>query len=80
MNSRFVTGFFLGGIPWYVGAFIALCVQVDYREKPGYIACAIAVSSRNMPVDYSFTETCAILLLPGWLNGPSYSIIMKGLR
>ncbi|KAH9797745.1 hypothetical protein KPL71_005970 [Citrus sinensis] len=38
----FIIGFFLGGIPWYVGAFIALCAQVDYREKPGYIACAIA--------------------------------------
>ncbi|XP_065877524.1 large ribosomal subunit protein eL20z-like isoform X2 [Euphorbia lathyris] len=38
----FIVGFFLGGIPWYVGTFILLCVQVDYREKPGYVACAIA--------------------------------------
>ncbi|KDP37962.1 hypothetical protein JCGZ_04605 [Jatropha curcas] len=38
----FIVGFFLGGIPWYVGTFIVLCVQVDYREKAGYVACAIA--------------------------------------
>ncbi|KAF5736322.1 hypothetical protein HS088_TW14G00462 [Tripterygium wilfordii] len=38
----FIIGFFLGGIPWYVGTFILLCVRVDYREKPGYVACAIA--------------------------------------
>ncbi|KAM1008255.1 hypothetical protein PS1_004675 [Malus domestica] len=38
----FIAGFFLGGIPWYVGTFILLCVQVDYREKPGYVACTIA--------------------------------------
>ncbi|XP_052200521.1 60S ribosomal protein L18a-like protein [Diospyros lotus] len=38
----FLIGFFLGGIPWYVGAFILLCVRVDYREKPGLIACTIA--------------------------------------
>ncbi|BBH01088.1 Ribosomal protein L18ae/LX family protein, partial [Prunus dulcis] len=38
----FIIGFFLGGIPWYVGTFILLCVRVDYREKPGYVACTIA--------------------------------------
>ncbi|XP_028102925.1 60S ribosomal protein L18a-like protein [Camellia sinensis] len=39
----FIIGFFLGAIPWYVGAVILLCVRtVDYREKPGYIACTIA--------------------------------------
>ncbi|KAJ8762069.1 hypothetical protein K2173_006733 [Erythroxylum novogranatense] len=38
----FFFGFFLGGIPWYVGAFVLLCVRVDYREKPGYVACTIA--------------------------------------
>ncbi|KAF8413586.1 hypothetical protein HHK36_001577 [Tetracentron sinense] len=43
--GRFIIGFFLGAVPWYVGAFIILCVQVDYREKPGFIACTIAVSS-----------------------------------
>ncbi|XP_057458094.1 60S ribosomal protein L18a-like protein [Lotus japonicus] len=37
----FILGFFLGGIPWYVGAIIMLCSRVDYREKPGYIACIV---------------------------------------
>ncbi|OVA05910.1 Ribosomal protein L18a [Macleaya cordata] len=38
----FIIGFFLAAIPWYVGAFILLCVRIDYREKPGLIACTIA--------------------------------------
>ncbi|KAJ4976071.1 hypothetical protein NE237_001177 [Protea cynaroides] len=39
----FITGFFLVAIPWYVGAIILVCVRrVDYREKPGLIACTIA--------------------------------------
>lgn len=42
--ARFLIGFFFGGIPWYIGTLILLCVRVDYREKPGYIACTIAVS------------------------------------
>ncbi|XP_050214627.1 60S ribosomal protein L18a-like protein [Mercurialis annua] len=37
----FILGFIFGGIPWYIGTFILLFVQVDYREKPGYVACAI---------------------------------------
>ncbi|PKA62500.1 60S ribosomal protein L18a-1 [Apostasia shenzhenica] len=42
----FIVGFFLAAIPWYVGAFVLLCVRrFDYREKPGYIACTIAVSA-----------------------------------
>ncbi|KAF8391097.1 hypothetical protein HHK36_023397 [Tetracentron sinense] len=41
-TSRFIVGFFLAAVPWYVGAFILLCVRVDYREKPGFIACTIA--------------------------------------
>lgn len=38
-------GFLFGGIPWYLGAFIVLVTSVDHREKAGYIACSIAVSS-----------------------------------
>ncbi|XP_027342507.1 60S ribosomal protein L18a-like protein [Abrus precatorius] len=38
----FILGFFLAAIPWYVGAIIMLCSRVDYREKPGYIACMVA--------------------------------------
>jgi hypothetical protein len=45
LKQRFIAGFFLAAIPWYVGAFILICVRVhDYREKPGYVACTIAVS------------------------------------
>ncbi|KAF2951568.1 hypothetical protein DAI22_01g272400 [Oryza sativa Japonica Group] len=41
----FIIGFFLAAIPWYIGAFVLICVRVhDYREKPGYVACTIAVS------------------------------------
>lgn len=49
LSCRFIVGFFFGGIPWYVGAFVALCVRVDDREKPGYVACAIAVSAHCLP-------------------------------
>ncbi|CAN0921661.1 60S ribosomal protein L18a-like protein [Linum grandiflorum] len=38
----FIIGFFIGGIPWYIGALVLLFAQVDYREKPGYVACVIA--------------------------------------
>ncbi|XP_044473818.1 60S ribosomal protein L18a-like protein isoform X2 [Mangifera indica] len=38
----FIIGFFLGGIPWYVGLFVLLCARIDPREKPGYITCTIA--------------------------------------
>ncbi|KAK7245689.1 hypothetical protein RIF29_40538 [Crotalaria pallida] len=38
----FITGFFIGGVPWYIGTFILLCIQMDYREKPGLIACTVA--------------------------------------
>ncbi|PIA41567.1 hypothetical protein AQUCO_02200184v1 [Aquilegia coerulea] len=38
----FVLGFFFAAIPWYAGAIIIICARVDYREKPGYVACTIA--------------------------------------
>ncbi|XP_010052072.1 60S ribosomal protein L18a-2 isoform X2 [Eucalyptus grandis] len=38
----FLIGFFLGGIPWYLGTFLLICTCPDRREKPGYVACAIA--------------------------------------
>jgi len=40
--ALFIIGFFLASIPWYVGAFLLLCVRQDYREKPGLVACTIA--------------------------------------
>ncbi|KAK1422827.1 hypothetical protein QVD17_18116 [Tagetes erecta] len=38
----FISGFFFGAIPWYIGAFILLFARVDYREKAGLVACTIA--------------------------------------
>nr|XP_043621325.1 60S ribosomal protein L18a-like protein [Erigeron canadensis] len=38
----FFLGFFFGAVPWYIGAFILMCVRVDYREKAGLVACTIA--------------------------------------
>ncbi|XP_062232151.1 large ribosomal subunit protein eL20z-like isoform X1 [Phragmites australis] len=41
----FITGFFLAAIPWYIGAFVLICVRVhEHREKPGYVACTIAAA------------------------------------
>ncbi|XP_047308234.1 60S ribosomal protein L18a-like protein [Impatiens glandulifera] len=39
----FLLGFFFGAIPWYIGTFMLICINVDNREKPGLIACFIAV-------------------------------------
>ncbi|XP_066317026.1 uncharacterized protein [Miscanthus floridulus] len=39
----FIIGFFLGAIPWYIGALLLWCSRVDYREKPGYVACTVAL-------------------------------------
>ncbi|KAL0363560.1 UNVERIFIED_CONTAM: 60S ribosomal protein L18a-2 [Sesamum calycinum] len=52
----FIIGFFMGAIPWYIGAFLLLCVRLDYREKPGLIACALAfhqyqVVGRALPTE-----------------------------
>ncbi|KAK1301384.1 60S ribosomal protein L18a-1 [Acorus calamus] len=52
----FIIGFFLGGIPWYVGAFIILCARVDYREKPGFIACSIAAVLTTIAVIFGATH------------------------
>ncbi|KAG9443163.1 hypothetical protein H6P81_019017 [Aristolochia fimbriata] len=38
----FIIGFFFASIPWYVDTFIVLYARVDYREKPGFIACTFA--------------------------------------
>ncbi|KAE8713002.1 60S ribosomal protein L18a-like isoform X1 [Hibiscus syriacus] len=37
----FIIGFFLGAVPWYAGFIILAFSRIDYREKPGYIACSI---------------------------------------
>ncbi|RZB82208.1 60S ribosomal protein L18a-like protein [Glycine soja] len=40
--ARFIIGWFIGGVPWYVGTFILMFVQMDCREVPGLIACTVA--------------------------------------
>ncbi|CAL9220839.1 unnamed protein product [Arabidopsis halleri] len=37
----FILGFFFGAIPWYIGFFLLLFSR-NPRERPGYIACAVA--------------------------------------
>ncbi|KAM0919523.1 hypothetical protein ACQ4PT_008145 [Festuca glaucescens] len=38
----FILGFIFGAIPWYVGALLLCFYRRDHREKPGFIACAVA--------------------------------------
>jgi signal transduction histidine kinase len=40
--NRFILGFFVLSIPWYVGTFIFFCLRYDPREYAGLAACAIA--------------------------------------
>ena len=40
---RFILGFFIASVPWYVGAFVFFCLSYDPRESTGLTACAIAV-------------------------------------
>ncbi|MCD7472610.1 hypothetical protein HAX54_013891 [Datura stramonium] len=53
----FIIGFFLGAIPWYIGAFLLLCVRLDYREKPGFIACTLAATLALVAVTLGVTKT-----------------------
>jgi hypothetical protein len=41
--ARFILGFFIASVPWYVGAFVFFCLSYDPRESTGLTACAIAV-------------------------------------
>ncbi|KAJ6842616.1 60S ribosomal protein L18a-like protein isoform X1 [Iris pallida] len=52
----FIIGFFFGGIPWYVGALILLFVRIDYREKPGLVACTIAAVVAAIAVTFGLTN------------------------
>ncbi|KAK6917201.1 Ribosomal protein 50S-L18Ae/60S-L20/60S-L18A [Dillenia turbinata] len=52
----FLIGFIFGAIPWYIGAFMLMCARVDYREKPGLIACMIAVSIHLVLAPFVFLE------------------------
>ncbi|XP_072966106.1 large ribosomal subunit protein eL20z-like [Typha angustifolia] len=48
--ALFLSGFFIAAIPWYVGAFLLLFVALDYREKPGLVACTVAAILALIPV------------------------------
>ncbi|KAK4259230.1 hypothetical protein QN277_005582 [Acacia crassicarpa] len=52
----FIAGFFLGGIPWYAGTLVLLCVQMDYREKPGLVACTVASIIAIIAVTFGVTN------------------------
>ncbi|KAF5477411.1 hypothetical protein F2P56_004051 [Juglans regia] len=52
----FIIGFFLAAIPWYVGALVLLCSRIDYREKPGYIACTVAAILAALAVILGITK------------------------
>ncbi|KAL0398347.1 UNVERIFIED_CONTAM: 60S ribosomal protein L18a-like protein [Sesamum radiatum] len=54
--SLFIIGFFMGAIPWYIGAFLLLCVRLDYREKPGLIACALAAVLAALAITLGVTK------------------------
>ncbi|KAJ8449945.1 hypothetical protein Cgig2_029307 [Carnegiea gigantea] len=56
LRIRFIAGFFLAAIPWYVGALILLCVRVDYREKPGLVACMVASILAVIAVVFGVTK------------------------
>ncbi|KAG2304669.1 hypothetical protein Bca52824_033320 [Brassica carinata] len=50
----FITGFLLGSFPWYIGIFILVCAKINPREKPGYIACAIAAVLATIAIVFGF--------------------------
>ncbi|MBA0606271.1 hypothetical protein Godav_018762 [Gossypium davidsonii] len=57
----FIIGFFIGGLPWYIGFFVLLCARIDDREKAGYIACTIAVSIFSISIFFFSNFMKAIL-------------------
>ncbi|PON69772.1 60S Ribosomal protein [Parasponia andersonii] len=53
----FIIGFFLAGIPWYAGALLLICSRrIDYREKPGYIACVVAAILATIAIVLGVTK------------------------
>ncbi|KAL9272494.1 Large ribosomal subunit protein eL20z-like protein [Drosera capensis] len=52
----FIAGFFLAFIPWYFGALVLLCERVDYREKPGLVACTIAAILATIAITFGVRE------------------------
>ncbi|CAA0815905.1 Ribosomal protein L18ae family [Striga hermonthica] len=52
----FIIGFFLAAIPWYFAALLLLCSRIDPREKPGYVACAIAAVLATIAIVFGLTS------------------------
>ncbi|KAM3361830.1 60S ribosomal protein L18a-like protein [Capsicum galapagoense] len=52
----FISGFFLGTIPWYIGAFLLLCIRIDYREKAGLIACTLGAMLALIALTFGVTK------------------------
>ncbi|GAB2279881.1 hypothetical protein Dimus_014516 [Dionaea muscipula] len=52
----FIAGFFFAFIPWYAGALLLLCVRVDYREKPGLVACMIGSILAGVAITFGVTK------------------------
>ncbi|KAL9253208.1 Large ribosomal subunit protein eL20z-like protein [Drosera capensis] len=52
----FIAGFFLAFIPWYVGALVLICGRVDYREKPGLVACTVAAILATIAITFGVRE------------------------
>ncbi|XP_057949629.1 large ribosomal subunit protein eL20z-like isoform X1 [Malania oleifera] len=52
----FIIGFFLAAIPWYIGAIVLICARIDYREKPGYIACTVAAVLATLAIILGATK------------------------
>ncbi|KAL9224881.1 hypothetical protein vseg_000868 [Gypsophila vaccaria] len=52
----FIAGFFFAAIPWYIGALVLLCGRVDYREKPGLVACMIATVLTMIVIVFGVTR------------------------
>jgi hypothetical protein len=66
--NRFILGFFIASIPWYVGAFIFFCLTYDPRERSGFASCAIAVyypDSFMLNCIFSLTRSFSFQWQPG---------------
>ena len=74
--ARFIIGFFIGGLPWYLGAFILLFVRVDYREKPGYVACTVAVSVLLCNISFFSCMRMLSIYFITYIKKKSYQFIL----
>ncbi|CAI9087949.1 OLC1v1022157C1 [Oldenlandia corymbosa var. corymbosa] len=52
----FIFGFFLGAVPWYIGAFLLMCARLDHREKPGLFACTLAAILALVAISLGVTK------------------------